>query len=71
MKNLKRITKLGPDFPIKPATLRTWFHFDKYPGLLFKVGGALVIDLNIFDNMAMPKGHIVKRTVGPVDQAAA
>jgi hypothetical protein len=47
---LVRISK-GENLPLKRSTLYKWHHLKKFPGLFVKLGGALFVDLDVFDEI--------------------
>lgn len=44
--NLKRVKDLPADFPVNTGTLYKWHHHKRYPKMLVKFGGKLLIDLD-------------------------
>lgn len=51
MENLVRLSKIGDDFAVRRSTLYKWKHMRKYPGLFVKVGGAVFIDMRVFEKI--------------------
>ena len=49
-KKLLRISK-GDNLPLRKSTLYKWHHLRKYPRLFVKLGGALFVDLDVFDEI--------------------
>ena len=56
--NLKRVKDLPADFPVNTGTLYKWHHNKRYPKMLVKFGGKLLIDLDEIE--AVIKGESVE-----------
>lgn len=50
-----RITDLPSNFPIRTGTLRRWFQLGKYPNVIAKIGGSIVLNMDEFQRMPQQK----------------
>jgi hypothetical protein len=53
MTNLLRISKVNgtPGFPLRASTLYKWVHIRKHPEIFTRLGGAVYVNLDKFDEL--------------------
>lgn len=58
MTNLLRVSKVNeaPGFPLRKSTLYKWLHCGKHPELFVRLGGAVYVNLDKFDELIQNGG---------------